>query len=312
MERISDPADLGSTPGPIVLAAGYLDGVHQGHRAVLAKAVAEAKRIGGTAWVLTIDPHPGKVLRPQAAPAILTDLEKRLSLISETGVDGVVLLRFTRDLSQCEPEPFLDRLLRQAPQIREIVVGENWRFGRQARGDIALLRRFAGPAGIAVHVVTPVLWEGIPVSSSRIRKAVEEGHVEAAAQMLGRPFDIPGTVKHGKSLGRDMGFPTANIEPRNEVRPAPGVYAVRITGLDVPRGGAAYYGSRPTLKDGRPPDLEVHIFDLDLDLYGRSLDVHFLARLREDLVFSSREALVGQIRKDVASARDLVMRFPEP
>ncbi|MDZ4199749.1 MAG: bifunctional riboflavin kinase/FAD synthetase [Kiritimatiellia bacterium] len=304
MDRLSDLESLGARRRPVILASGFLDGLHLGHQAVLKTAVEAARDLQGEAWVLTVDPHPMKLLHPESAPAILTDPASRLRRMEETGIDGVVMLPFTQDFARQEPEAFFQSLLEQIPLLRGLVVGDNWRFGRAARGDTRLLRKMAETAGLPVRLVSPLLWKGAPISSSRIRRAVELGDVREAAHMLGRPFSVPGTVVHGRGVGRELGFPTANLAPDNEARPAAGVYAVRVTGLDSPRPGIAYYGERPTFGDAQRPDLEVHLFDLKEDLYGRKLEVHFIDRLRGSHRFSSRDDLIAQIHADVQQARE--------
>lgn len=305
MERLSDFRQLGGRGKPIVLAAGYLDGLHLGHRAVLSTAVEKARALAGEAWVLTVDPHPMKILRPDRAPAVITDLETRLRLIARTGVTGCVVLPFTPTLAALEPEAFLEELIAGIPDLRVMVVGTNWRFGRGARGDVALLRDWMTRHDRNLHVLEPVLWGDRPVSSTRIRTAVETGDLTEANAMLGRPFSIRGIVEHGRSVGRQMGFPTANLLPANEVRPAPGVYAVRVSGAGPDRLGAAYFGERPTFDDGRPAALEIHLLDSDLDLYGMEIEAHFLARVRGSKRFDSPEALRDQIRRDVERVREL-------
>lgn len=310
MERLTDFRELGGRRNPIVLAAGFLDGLHLGHRAVLDAAVREAAGLGGEAWVLTVDPHPMKILRPDRAPAVLTDLDTRLRLIAGAGVAGAVVLPFTPALAALEPEAFLDELIRGIPTLRGLIVGSNWRFGRGARGDVALLRaRLAGGA-TAIRILDPVLWGGRPISSTRIRTAIEAGDFAEANAMLGRPFSVRGVVEHGRNVGRQLGFPTANLLPANEVRPAPGVYAVRVSGAGPDRIGAAYYGERPTFDDGRPAALEIYLLDSDLDLYGRELEAHFLGRVRGSVRFDSPDALRDQIRRDVDRVREIATREP--
>jgi riboflavin kinase/FMN adenylyltransferase len=308
MERITDLHLLGGRDQPVFLAAGFLDGLHLGHQAVLNAAIEEARTLEAEAWVLTVDPHPMKILRPDRAPAVLTDLTSRLRLLSRTGVTGCVVLPFTEALSVLEPEAFLDELLRCVPRLRGLVVGQNWRFGHRARGDVSLLREWAEKHDLHLRVLAPVLCNGIPISSTRIRQAIESGNIPEATTMLGRPFSISGTVVHGRSLGRQLGFPTANLLPLNEVRPAPGVYAVRVSGIEPAGFGAAYYGGRPTFDDGRPAGLEIHLLDIDRDLYGMELEAHFLERLRGDIKFERPEDLLEQIRKDVTRVRNLTAR----
>jgi riboflavin kinase/FMN adenylyltransferase len=301
MHTIRKLSGLGAVRTPIVLAAGVFDGVHEGHRSVIATAHEKAAACHGQAWVLTFDPHPLKILKPDAAPALLTSTQHKLALLSALGVDGCVLMPFNRELAELEPEAFIENLCSLAPTLHGIVVGENWTFGHRARGNAGMLRKLASEKSLEITVVPGVTWNGSTVSSTRIRQAVADGKLDDAAAMLGRPFSILGTVVHGKKLGRQLGFPTANLNPHNEVRPPPGIYAVRalLDGQSVP--GAAYVGGETS---GIAQNIvEVHLIDSDIDLYGRDLEVSFHAKLRDDRSFANHDLLREQIAIDVRNAR---------
>ena len=291
---------------PVLLAAGFFDGVHRGHQAIIRKIVSAARRERGAAWVMTFDTHPRKVLFPLAAPRLLTSTPHKLRLLKALGVHGCIVIPFTRSLAQREPQAFIAMLALAAPALRQIVIGRNWTFGRQGRGTPAMLKALAPCFGFKITVIPPVRWHGTVVSSTRIRTAVLAGRLAEAAGMLGRPFSLLGTVMHGHGLGRKLGIPTANLNPHNEVAPPDGVYIVRARwdGVDYP--GIVNLGVRPTLalpKERPTRVLELHLFGLRRNLYGKAIEVTFLKKLRRERVFPSLEALQRQIRKDIERAQ---------
>jgi riboflavin kinase/FMN adenylyltransferase len=317
---------------PVLLAAGFFDGVHRGHQALIRKIVGAARRQRGTAWVMTFDTHPLKVLQPEAAPRLLTSTPHKLRLLAALGVDGCIVIPFTRSLARQEPQAFIAMLALAAPALRQIVIGRNWTFGRHGRGTPAMLKSLAPVYGFKVTVISPVQWHNAVVSSTRIRAAVLAGRLAEAAGMLGRPFSLLGTVVHGRGLGRKLGIPTANLNPHNEVAPPNGVYIVRANWDGVAYPGIVNLGIRPTVTANppssratrdkfaachvsrvvcrpssvvRPPDrvLELHLFGLRRNLYGKAIEVAFLKKLRRERVFPSLEALQRQIRKDIERAK---------
>lgn len=292
----------------MVLGAGFFDGVHRGHCRVIRAAMADARKIGGCAWALTFDPHPMKVLHPEGAPSLLTSHQHKLRLIAKLGVAGCVVLRFTRRMARMEPEAFVNELVRSMPPVRGIVVGDNWRFGRQGRGDPVLLQKLCAGHGLRVRVVKPVLQGKSVISSTRIRKAIAAGDLSGAAGMLGRPFSIFGTVVRGSGIGRKLGFPTANLDPHNEVVPPMGVYAAEAVFGDRRLEGVVNIGLRPTICHGRHvlPLVELHVFDFHERLYGKDIEVFFLKYLRPERKFDSEEDLKSQIARDIAIARKIL------
>ena len=306
MRTVTRLEQLSGAAAPIVLAAGAFDGVHIGHREVIGQAQGLARALGGEAWVMTFDPHPLKILRPQSAPALLTSTPHKLQLLRDLGVDGCAVLAFTTHFAAVEPEPFLHDLRAAVPTLKAMVVGANWTFGHRARGNSAMLQRFGRTHGFDVQIVDGVVWSGEPVSSTRIRRAVAEGRLADATSMLGRPFSMYGTVIHGTKLGRQLGFPTANVDPHNEVRPPPGIYAVRASVEGATYAGAAFLTAHPDPRKGPPDMVEVHLIDQDLDLYDREMDVAFVQLLRDEWMFDSLDALKAQIALDVAQARALL------
>ena len=295
--RIANSLDeLKHATKSVVLAAGVFDGVHLGHRAVIETAIADAKQRGGEAWALTFDPHPQRILQPQSAPPMLTSTSHKLMLLAQTGLDGCVVQPFTKELAALEPEAFIDFLRDSVPNHAALVVGFNFNFGKRARGDTTMLREIGIARGFTVHVVPGVQWNGAGISSTRIRNAVSDGKLDEAAAMLGRPFSIFGKVVKGKQLGRQLGFPTANVLPDNEVRPPPGSYAVRARTGGKLYNAAAYVGHRDR---GFGPEIEVHLLDQSLDLYGAEMEVSFIQLIRPDEQFDTLDALKTQIGKDV-------------
>ena len=294
-----------ASTGPTVLVLGNFDGVHRGHQALLAKGAERARALGGRAVALTFDPHPSKLLAPSLAPPLLQTLEQRVAALHTFGADDVWVLAFDRALAQTSPEAFVQDYL-VAAGAREVVVGYDFSFGRGRSGSTDDLRALCAGAKIEVHVIPAVcLPGGLVPSSSKVRELVLEGRVEAAAELLGRPFEVVGPVVPGAGRGRTIGVPTANIQAEGELLPAQGVYAVqvRLPGEATPWPGAANLGTNPTF-DGARLSLEVHLLDYDgAELYGAQLGVSFVRRLRPERRFSSAEALVAQIRSDLDEAR---------
>lgn len=304
MRTVTRLDEFRSANRPVVLAAGAFDGVHLGHQAVIARAIGRARDAGGEAWVMTFDPHPLKILKPDAAPAMLTSTPHKLRILHNLGVDGCAVLPFTPAFAAIEPDGFLQHLQASAPTLAAVVVGQNWTFGRRAAGTTDMLRRFGETGGFAVDIVTGVTdANGDVISSTRVRRAVAGGRIADAAAMLGRPFSMYGTVIHGTQLGRKLGYPTANVDPHNEVRPPAGIYAVRVRVEDRIYGGAAFLTAHPDPRKGPPDVVEVHLLDADLDLYDREIEVFFIRHLRDEWRFDSIEALKAQIALDCSAAR---------
>lgn len=292
-------------PSPAV-TIGNFDGVHRGHHALIHAAARWAAPRGGHTVVLTLDPHPARLLDHERAPATLTTLEQKGELVAALGVDAFVVLPFTAELARLPAEEFVRRVLVEALGARMVVVGVDFRFGHQRQGDVVSLERLGAQHRFGVQAVPPVLHEGRPVSSSRVREALARGDVEEARALLGRPFFIDGRVVEGERRGRTLGFPTANLDTLNETLPAGGVYAARCR-LPSGRSAAAVVniGRRPTFGGGFL-SVEAHLIDFDADLYGADLRIEFTVRLREEKRFEGPEALVAQIRQDVSRARALM------
>jgi len=285
-----------------VATIGNFDGVHRGHQAILARVLDRARVLGGTSVAITFDPHPLKILAPGRAPELITTRRQKLALIEAAGVDAVLVLRFDAALAATTAESFVEGCLRGALGAREVYVGANFNFGRGREGTADTLVSLCAARGIAAGRVEEVRFLGSPVSSSRIRRAVRAGEVELAGELLGRPFAVEGTVRHGAGRGAGLGFPTANLECRNELVPQDGVYVTRTLQGTARLPSVTNIGSRPTFAD-QEFALETHLLDTQIDLYGRDIEVSFLARLRQELRFASADALVEQVRRDVERAR---------
>ena len=308
MKVVTTFESLKRQPGPVFLAAGFFDGLHLGHRKVIDRTIASARAAGGRAWVLTFDTHPLRVLNPAEAPLLLTSGRHKMLLLRRLDLDGCLVLPFTHRLANLDAREFVSLLHRCIPPLAEIFAGRNWRFGRYGRGSPAMLARLSRGTGLTVNVIQPVTREGETVSSTRVRAAIVGGNLEEAAVLLGRPFGILGTVTRGRTVGRRLGFPTANLRPHNEVLPPYGVYAVHARLGRRVHEGVLNHGVRPTYGQGgrAAPTLELHVMDLNRDLYGTDIEVLFVERLRDERRFGSETALRRQIAADVLRARSLL------
>jgi riboflavin kinase/FMN adenylyltransferase len=301
--RIERLSPLG-WPSPAV-TVGNFDGVHRGHQALVSAAVARARETSGLSVVLTFDPHPARVLGPGRAPAALTTLPQKEELLALLGVDRLAVLPFDAGVARLSPEAFAREVLQGTLGARHVVVGESFRFGHRREGDAVALAALGAELGFSVRAQPPVLDEGSPVSSSRVRDELARGDVRASRSLLGRPYFVDATVVRGDGRGRTIGVPTANLLPENEILPARGVYAARCR---VPAGAShpavVNLGLRPTF-GGEHVTVEAHLIDFDGDLYGARVRLEFHERLRGELRFDTVEGLVARIREDVAQARAL-------
>jgi len=303
--------ELAELPGPLFLAIGVFDGVHLGHQAVISTSAGHAKEIGGTAVVVTFDPHPVKVLRPDHAPHLLTATQHKISLIRDLGVAHLLVLHFDREFAATSPEDFVRQLAENSKPLREICVGHEWSFGRGRAGNLALLKELGRSQNFNVIGVEAVQVNGEVVSSTAIRKAVEQGNLVKATQMLGREYTILGTVIRGEQLGRQLGFPTANLSAHSEQFPPNGVYVAEARLGAALYRGVANLGFRPTVSAGNSERLlELHLFDLDREIYGEDMDVRFVRYLRPEQKFPDVEALREQIARDVQQARESFSILP--
>jgi riboflavin kinase/FMN adenylyltransferase len=292
--------------GPLAVSLGNFDGVHLGHARLVAETVREARATGGPAVVLAFDPHPARVLHPERAPATLITIAQKAELLAGLGIDRLAVLPFTKEVASLDAGSFAREVLVGCLGAVAVVVGANFRFGRGRSGDAGALAALGAGLGFRVRSVEPVLHEGAPISSTRIRAALAAGDVAEAQRMLGRRFFVDGTVVAGDGRGSTIGFPTANVETVNEALPAHGVYACLLSvGSEPARPAVANLGRRPTFGEGASR-LEVHVLDFAGDLYGARVRVSFAARLREEKRFAGPDELVRQIADDAARARQLL------
>lgn len=287
---------------PSVVALGVFDGIHLGHREILARAVERARAEGLLSVACTFDRHPREILQPERAPLPITTLDERLELMGETGIETTLVLPFTRELAGLEPETFVKDVLVDRLRARIVVVGTDHRFGRGARGDAGLLETLGAQLGFAVDVVPPLQIDGEAVSSTGVRAALQRGDVERAARLLGRPYTVCGEVVRGAGRGRTLGFPTANVRTERPLIVPTGVYACRAR-----CGGGAYramvnVGNRPTF-EGQDYAVEAYLLDFSGDIYDRRVCLEFHRRVRDERKFPSVEALKEQIARDVELAR---------
>lgn len=288
----------------IVMAVGAFDGLHLGHQSLITESIRKARANQGRAWVFTFEPHPGKIIAPDTAPALILTTQQKLNILEQWGVDGCFLIPFTPQLAGETPEAFVQRLTDALPQLDEIMVGQNWRFGHRAQGTPDLLKTLGVQYGLKVTILNSVTWDREPVSSTRIRNAVARGNLETARHMLDRPFSIIGTVITGRQIGRALGFPTANIQPLNELKPPYGIYAAFSIVGNRRYNGAAYFGD-PELSglSVDTPIFEIHFFDLDCDLYNHDLEIFLIKLLRPDQRFIDQNELKQQIIRDIVEAK---------
>lgn len=290
-----------------VLTIGNFDGLHRGHQALLERLINTARELNLPAVVMTFEPHPRELLTPERIPARLTPLREKLELMARLGVDRVHVCHFNQRLAELEAEDFIRNLLIDGLAVRHLYVGDDFQFGRKRRGDFAMLQAAGKDHGFAVESLPTISWQNERVSSSAIRRWLAEGELEHAARLLGRPYALSGRVRHGKKLGRQIGFPTANIALKQKQLPMSGIFVATVTGMTAEAekkfAAAVSMGTRPTVALGLQPLLEVHVLDFDGDLYGRRLRVEFLHKLRDEMHFANLDELTHHIARDVDDVR---------
>ncbi len=280
-----------------VVALGVFDGVHLAHLRILKVAVKYARQLKVSSLVFTFWPHP------QKKPSIYS-LEHRLRLISEAGIDASIVVRFNKAFARLSAKNFIEKILLGKLKAGFILVGKNFRFGRGAKGDYKLLKKFALQMNFKLKVFPVIKISDQPISSTLIRKLIIQGNLRTAEKLLGRPVSVLGTVIKGDSVGRILGFPTANVHPHHEVLPPPGIYAAKVRVDNSFFKGVCYIGSRPTLKNEKEKNIEVFIFDFKDYIYGKNIEVYFLKRIREEKKFASPLALIKEIRKDILRSKN--------
>lgn len=288
----------------VVLTIGNFDGVHLGHKAMMKLLLERASSMGLPSAVLTFEPHPREYFRPDQAPARLTSLRERLTLLDACGVEQTTVMRFNKANATISAHDFVEKILCRGLGAKHVLVGEDFRFGRGREGDFSLLLALGQQYGFTVEALPSVDFEGQRVSSSAIRAALAHNDLALAGALLGRPYAIAGRIVHGDKIGRQLGFPTANVQLKRKKVPLDGVFAVMVSGLDKRHlPGAASVGVRPTIRDGLKPVLEVYLLDFDREIYGAHVTVHFLHQIRGQEKFASLDALRDQIAADVAETQ---------
>ena len=293
-----------------MLALGNFDGVHRGHVKIIERVRRAAEERGASAIAMTFDPHPPRIVRPDKAPPVLMTTQQKLEALARAGIHGVVIVRFTVELSRWDPETFVRTVLVDWMHVAEVWVGANFLFGRDRSGNFSLLRSLGGRYAFRTEKIDPVRYKDFVVSSTRIRRLLSEGRVDEAGALLGHHYYVDGSVAQGRRRGRELGFPTANVCPDNELIPPQGVYAstTQVDGVFHP--SVTNVGTRPTFgpasdNDAEQMTVETHLLDFDGDLYGRRLRVGFVQRLRDERRFENAGALRTQIAADCAQARAL-------
>jgi riboflavin kinase/FMN adenylyltransferase len=291
------------------VALGNFDGVHLGHQKIIGQAVEKAHAKGRDAVIYTFDPHPRVVLKQAPDIPRITTARERDVIFEHLGIDVLIMAEFTTEFASQTPGQFVENVLVEELAVRNIFIGENYRFGKARSGTPETLRQMAPEKGFTVHVVPPVKIGDVTVSSSKIREHLLKGEIREANMLLGREFTMEGKVIHGHSRGKGLGFPTANLKPEPKLHPPEGVYAVYCRTAEGVHPGVMNIGWNPTFKDRRRA-YEVHILDFDATLYGETIKIYFVERLRPEQSFSNVDELVAQIRRDVDRGREVLTSEP--
>jgi riboflavin kinase/FMN adenylyltransferase len=292
-----------------VLALGNFDGLHRGHAKIIDRVRRRAGERGGTPAAMTFDPHPPRVVRPDKAPPLLMTTEQRLEALGRAGMQGVAVVRFTQEMSGWDPEMFVRTVLVDWLHVVEVWVGANFLFGHDRAGNFSVLRTLGARYGFRAEKIDAVRYKDFVVSSTRIRRLIAEGRVDEAGALLGHHYFIDGAVVHGAARGREIGFPTANLETRNELLPPAGVYATTASVKGIAYPSVTNIGTRPTFGEGDRLHVETHLLDASRDLYDASIRLSFVQRLRDERAFPDVDALRAQIDADCRAAKRLFGRI---
>ena len=308
MELVRGLQNISNAARGCVLTVGNYDGVHLGHQEMIRAVKRRAGELKVPAAVLVFEPSSKEFIDPEGAPPRLTRWREKFAALAAAGVDRLVTLQFNERMRAMSPESFVDELLVEGLGARHVVVGDDFRYGSQACGTIESLRAAGRARGFGVEQIAPYVIDGVRVSSTAVRELLERADYAGAARLLGRRYRMVGHVAHGRELGRTLGFPTANLHLMRRKSPTSGVLAVRVHGIEPrPLDGVGSLGTRPTV-NGTEPLLEVHVFDFAGDLYGRLIEVEFIAKLRDEAKFDSLEAMVSQMKLDAAQAHEVLSK----
>ena len=291
-----------------VLALGNFDGLHRGHLKIVERVRRGAAEQGGTPMAMTFDPHPPRVVRPDKAPPLLMTKEQRIEALHRAGIQCIAVVRFTREMSQWDPETFVRTVLVEWLRVSKVWVGANFLFGHARSGNFSLLRTLGQRYGFRAEKIDPVRYKDFVVSSTRIRRLVSEGRIDEAGALMGHPYYLDGTIVTGRGRGREVGFPTANLETANELLPPHGVYATMMTIDGIVRAGLTNIGVRPTFGESEVA-VETHLLGYEGDLYGKRVRLAFVQRLRDERRFPDVDALRAQIEADQRRAERLFSRI---
>lgn len=293
-----------------IVTVGVFDGLHIGHQAVLQQVLSQAETFNLASFVLTFDPPPLAFLAPERCPPALTTLAKKIEILEQLGVDAVVFARFDAYLQQMSPNTFVQQVLLQRLQARQVIVGYDWQFGKGRSGNAEALKELGDKYRFDVMIVGPVQFHGKPVHSTRVREAIANSNLDLASELLGRRYSITGEVVKGEGRGRQIGFPTANIDAGNQMVPPSGVYAVQVKLEGCMFAGVLNMGTRPTF-NGEKFQIETHLFDFEKIIYGKKIEISFIEKIRAERRFPNPEMLVNQIRQDVTMAKAILKRVKD-
>ncbi len=304
MKVIQTAAELEPKGRKVCLAIGFFDGVHLGHQQIVRQTIADAQQHDGLALVVTFDRHPSSVVAPQRVPPLIYSLPQKLRVIESLGADALLLIHFDKPFSEQTGEAFIRGLARDLGQIQSLCVGSNFTFGHKRGGNVALLKTLGGELHFTVHGMAAVSLDGRVVSSTRIRETIRAGDLDAASQMLGRAYSMAGLIMRGDQLGRQLGFPTANLDVTGLLAPPNGVYVVHAKVSGQSYRAVVNIGHRPTVQQPTPQlRVEAHLLDFTGDLYGQEMEITFREKLRDEQKFASLDALKEQIGRDIAEAK---------
>ncbi len=305
MKVVRQLDQLRPRPHNLVLTIGNFDGVHLGHRQIFRQVVRTARALRGTAAVLTFEPHPLRLLAPEQAPPRINTPEEKVRLVEASRIDLLLVLEFNRQLAELSAGEFVHDILVDKLAVRHLIVGYDYSFGRRREGNIEFLRQESRRCGFTLQVLDPIRQDGEVYSSTRIRQALQAGDVAGVVEVMGRNFTLDGSVVHGAGRGQTLGFPTANLATSKELLPANGVYAVKVKWRDRLYDAVVNIGRRPTFEQ-QEATLEIHLLDFRGDLYGETLRVYFMQRLRPEQRFESAEALKQAVCRDIERARQML------
>ena len=293
-----------------MLTVGVFDGLHVGHQAVIQQVLTQAKQFKLASFVLTFDPPPLAFLAPERCPPALTTLPKKIEILEQLGVDSVIFARFDAHLQQMSPDTFVQEVLLKRLHARQVIVGYDWQFGRGRSGNADALKQLGDQYQFDVMIVDPVQLHGKPVHSTRVREAIADSNLDLASELLGRRYSIMGEVVEGEGRGRQIGFPTANIDAGNQMLPPNGVYAVQVKLEGSIFDGVVNMGTRPTF-DGEKFQIETHLFDFEKMIYGKKIEIFFIEKIRVEQRFSNPEMLINQITRDVINAQAILNQMKD-